>query len=307
VTVSDDDLGTDSAGTTVTVDNVPPQLANVAVTSPIDENDVATLTGSITDPGTLDTFTVTVDWGDGSPVDTFSYAAGTTTFSETHQYLDDDPSGTSSDNCNIAVTVNDDDLGADSDGVLVTVNNVAPQLANIVVTSPIDENDFATLSGDIIDPGTLDTFTLTVDWGDGNIDMYNYGAGTTSFSETHQYQDDNPTGTPSGTYPLTLSIVDDDGGSTTFGGATLVNGSFETGDLTGWTIIDNGSYVQTSPTVVSGGTDGSYMSLLTTPGQYIPSWGTAYTCAQCEMFAALARLIARVIAFLRHDGLADSR
>jgi len=30
-------------------------------------------------------------------------------------------------------------------------------------------------------------------------------------------------------------------------------------------------------------------------------------CAQCEMFAALARLIARVIAFLRHDGLADSR
>jgi hypothetical protein len=30
-------------------------------------------------------------------------------------------------------------------------------------------------------------------------------------------------------------------------------------------------------------------------------------CAQREMFAALASFLARVIAFLRHDDLADSR
>jgi hypothetical protein len=30
----------------------------------------------------------------GSPVQTFSYGAGTTAFSETHRHLDDNPTGT---------------------------------------------------------------------------------------------------------------------------------------------------------------------------------------------------------------------
>ncbi len=36
-------------------------------------------------------------------------------------------------------------------------------------------------------------------------------------------------------------------------------------------------------------------------------WWFDKNCAQREMFAALAIFLARVIAFLRHDGLADSR
>ncbi len=213
ITVTDDDGYSSSDTFTVTVSNVAPALALDPV-SAIDENDVATLTGSITDPGTLDTFTVTVDWADGSPVEIFSYDAGTTTFTETHQYLDDDPSGTPSDNYNIAVTVSDDDLGTDSANAVVTVNNVASELVNMAVTSPIDEDDVATLTGDIIDPGTLDTFALTVDWGDGSaLETFNYPAGTTSFSETHQYLDDDPSGTGSDTYNVTATLADDDGTS----------------------------------------------------------------------------------------------
>jgi Ca2+-binding RTX toxin-like protein len=199
------------------VNNVAPVLSDLNVTSPIDENDMVTLTGTITDPGTLDTFTLNVDWGDGSAVESFSYAAGTTSFSETHQYLDDDPSGTQSDIYTIGVTVTDDDTGSDVASTTVTVNNVAPVLSDLNVTSPIDENDMVTLTGTITDPGTLDTFTLNVDWGDplspNNIEEYTFAAGTTSFELTHQYLDDNPSGTESDDYTIDLTITDDDTGT----------------------------------------------------------------------------------------------
>jgi hypothetical protein len=38
----------------------------VGTTAPINENGTATLTGTITDPGTKDTFTLTVNWGEGA-------------------------------------------------------------------------------------------------------------------------------------------------------------------------------------------------------------------------------------------------
>jgi hypothetical protein len=92
----------------------------------VDENQSTTLTGTITDPGTLDTFTLVVNWGDGSPVDVYNYPAGTTSFSETHQYLDDDPTGTPSDDYTIDVTVTDDDTGSDTASITLTVANVSP-------------------------------------------------------------------------------------------------------------------------------------------------------------------------------------
>ena len=53
-----------------------------------------------------------------------------------HQYLDDNPSGTPTDDYPIAVTVTDSDGASDTESTTVTVNNVAP-----VITS---------LSGDVI-------------------------------------------------------------------------------------------------------------------------------------------------------------
>ena len=60
----------------------------------VNKNGVTTLTGTITDPGAQDTFTLVVDWGDGSALESFMYATGATSFSETHRYLDDNPSAT---------------------------------------------------------------------------------------------------------------------------------------------------------------------------------------------------------------------
>ena len=97
--------------------NVAPELADLVATS-IDEDGVTTLTGTITDPGTLDTFTLDVNWGDAlSPdnLETYSFAASTTTFELTHQYLDDNPTKTTSDSYTISVTAtscrNSNELG----------------------------------------------------------------------------------------------------------------------------------------------------------------------------------------------------
>ncbi|MDB5390517.1 MAG: algE [Planctomycetaceae bacterium] len=225
VTVTDDDHLSGSSQSTVTVSNVAPVLTNLLATT-IDENGVATLTGQIVDPGTQDTFTLNVNWGDAlSPDNTqvFTFAAGTTSFSLTHQYLDDNPTGTPSDQYTIGLTVADDDTGMSNNSTQVTVNNVAPVLTSLTATT-IDENGTTTLTGGIVDPGTLDTFTLNINWGDplspDNVQTVTYAAGTTAFSLTHQYLDDNPSGTPSDQYTIAMTISDDDTG--TSNNSTLV-------------------------------------------------------------------------------------
>ncbi|MBK9051528.1 MAG: DUF11 domain-containing protein [Chloroflexi bacterium] len=215
LTLTDDDTGSDTDSDTITVSNVAPTLSGVTATANVNEGGVVTLSGTITDPGTLDTFSLVVNWGDGSAPQTFNYAAATTTFSETHTYQDDNPTATPSDNITISLTLTDDDTGSDTDSASITANNVAPTLSAVAATN-INENGSTTLSGTIIDPGTLDTFSLVVNWGDGSApETFNYGAGTTSFSETHTYLDDNPTGTPSDGYTISLSLTDDDTGNDT--------------------------------------------------------------------------------------------
>ena len=215
-----------TAQTSTIVKNVAPVVSLNSVAA-IDENSSATLSGSFVDPGTLDNHTVTINWGDGSPNTVLNLSTGARNFSASHQYLDDDPSVTSSDNYPISVTVADDDTGVGSASTSVTVNNVDPVVSNVAITSPIDENDSATLTGNISDVGTKDTFTLDVDWGDGNAQTFSYPAGTVSFSESHQYLDDDPTVTSSDDYDVTVTLKDDDGGSSSATGGVSGVMTFE--------------------------------------------------------------------------------
>src|SRR5439155_480485 len=101
-----------AASTTVTVNNVAPAGLTLTPTlAAINENGTVTVSGTLSDPGTLDTHTVTFVWQDGSSNTVVPLAAGVTTFSTTHQYLDDNPTGTASDIYAVGVTVADDDLG----------------------------------------------------------------------------------------------------------------------------------------------------------------------------------------------------
>jgi hypothetical protein len=251
--------------TPVTVLNVAP--GNVTLTaSPgtINEGDSTTLSGSFTDPGTLDTHTVAISWGDGSPNTTLSLAAGVLTFGGvSHQYLDNLPGNAP---YAVSATVTDKDGAAGTGSTAVTVLNVAPASlalalsAGATAATALAEGGSTTLSGTFTDPGTLDThtvarhqplnfqvatfttpgfnnpaggtqktFTASVNWGDGTAPT----AGTVTVTPGSPGV---PTrGTVSGAhtyaqaadYTVTVTVTDDDAGagSATFRMHVLAHGA----------------------------------------------------------------------------------
>jgi streptogramin lyase len=174
-----------------------------------------TISGNITDPGTSDTFTAAVDFGDGSLPQIVPLPVGTTSFSVAHQYVDVVPAGVLSSTNSIQVTVTDKDGGVGSASMSATVHDVAPVLTNLAVT-PVTEGGTAVVSGNIVDPGIHDTFTITANWGDGSSnDMFNFGAGTTSFNVSHRYA-------THGTFPANFTVTDNHTGSTSSGLVVMV-------------------------------------------------------------------------------------
>ena len=207
-------LGTFALATQVAQQpNTAPTLNNLSAPQ-INENGIATLSGNINDPNAADTFTFTVNWGDGSAPQIFNYAAGTTTFSETHRYLDNAAAGSYT----INMTIADSAGGSSTNALFVTVNNVAPTLSNITANpSTILTGGSTTVSGNISDPGTLDSVTVTIDWRDplGGSTVLDLPAGTTSFSAQHQYS-------TAGTYILNVNVRDKDNAATVVNPAATV-------------------------------------------------------------------------------------
>jgi Tol biopolymer transport system component len=192
--------------------NFEPVLSDVAVSSPVDEGSMATVTGRISDPNEGDSFTITVDWGEGLGVQLFEFPAGTRSFELTHPYTDDNPANTSSDNYTISVTVNDHRFGTATGSTVVTVNNVAPLLSGLTVSpSPAVLGSPITLSFNLADPGWVPFVTdesprLTIDWGDGHseiMDPFQPG----QIQATHNYA-------ALGSYMITLHATDNDLGET---------------------------------------------------------------------------------------------
>src|SRR5262249_9005107 len=181
------------------------------------------LTGTIADPGTQDSFTLLVDWGEGSS-QTYNLAAGATSFDVTHAYADNPgPHPSAGGTYAVSVTVTDSDGSTVAGSAAVTVNNVAPPLTDFSAAS-INEGGTTHLTGTIADPGALDSFTLVVNWGDGSSQTYNFAAGTASFDVTHSYAD-NPDPHPSsgGTYVIGVTVTDSDGGTGAASAAVTVN------------------------------------------------------------------------------------
>src|SRR5437763_15896408 len=98
----------------------------------------------------------------------------------------------------------------------LTVIHVAPPITTLPPASSTNENDTYTLAGTFHDPGTLDTHAVVIAWGPGegtttlgNADLTYLGNGDWSFSASHQYLDDNPSGTPSDLYTVAVTVTDD--------------------------------------------------------------------------------------------------
>jgi PKD repeat protein len=198
VTVEDDDgdSGTDSS--TVDVANVAPSVTIDSLPGTVDEGDTVALDASFSDPGSADTHTATVDWGDGT-TESVSVDQTADTLSASHTY-DDNGSYP------VTVTVEDDDGGTDTVSEGIDVNNVAPTIDSVSLPSSADEGDTVALDASFSDPGSADTHTATVDWGDGTSDSVSVDQSTDTLSASHTY-DDN------GSYTVTVTVEDDDGGS----------------------------------------------------------------------------------------------
>ncbi len=250
LTVNDDDSGTTSATFTVTVNNVAPTLT-AAPNQTVNEGSLLSITdiGKFTDPGfdnplnvggeTTETFTFAINWGDGRPVDSGSATIDTLgvngvltagSFDGSHIYADN---GTYT----VTLTVNDDDSGTTSATFAVTVNNVAPTLT-AAPNQTVNEGSLLSITdiGKFTDPGfdnplnvggeTTETFTFAINWGDGRpvdsgsatIDTPGANGVLTagSFDGSHIYADN-------GTYTVTLTVNDDDSGTTSATFTVLVN------------------------------------------------------------------------------------
>src|SRR5204862_4903187 len=104
----------------------------------------------------------------------------------------------------------------------IEVDKFAPTLTvgsrNGTAGNPIDEGrqDF-TANIQIQDPGRIDTFTGTVDFGDGSGQQNLTINSNRTFSLTHNYGDN-------GAYTVSINVTDKDGGSTSLSlTVTVVN------------------------------------------------------------------------------------
>ena len=164
----------------------------------IDEGGTFASSGSFTDEDE-DTWTATVDYGDGSVVQPLTLNSDKT-FNLSHMYLDNG-------NYTVTVTVSAGDGDQGVDTAVVTVENVAP-----VVDAG---SDISTSSGQTInieagfnDPGVNDNpWSIMIDWGDespiinGSSDVQ----GADTITGTHQYL-------VPGIYTVIVTVIDKDGG-----------------------------------------------------------------------------------------------
>ena len=81
------------------------------------------------------------------------------------------------------------------------VDNVAPEIVNIIKPTTIKEGEQVTFTANVTDPGIKDTLTYSWNFGDGTAPAIDRDA-------THTFADN-------GKYNVVLTVTDKDGGNTT--------------------------------------------------------------------------------------------
>jgi hypothetical protein len=149
-------------------------------------------------------YTVTVNWGDGTSSTTFT-TSSQGALSAAHKFAND-----RSTPYTVSVTVTDSASTSSTGSFVVTVSNLAP---SVTITAPtvgtsVFTGTSLTARASFTDPGTADTHTCTIAWGDGTTTTGTIsesgGAGTCSASKTY---------TAAGSYTITIKVTDNAGAS----------------------------------------------------------------------------------------------
>jgi hypothetical protein len=168
--------------------------------------------------------TATAHDPDGDPL-TYSWAVGTTggdsgiscpitdadnTNAAASVNCNDDSDDATGGTFKLTLSVSDDHGHTTSQDTTLDVNNAAPSFNTgkpaFVSANVTCANRSVTLDFAYSDPGSNDTQTASIDWGDGNTSNLT-AAQTATGSASHQYNSGGP-------YTATVNITDDDNGST---------------------------------------------------------------------------------------------
>ncbi|HEY7282031.1 MAG TPA: FG-GAP-like repeat-containing protein [Actinomycetota bacterium] len=170
----------------------------------IDEGDTPHLTGNVAGLVTgCGPVGLAINWGDGSATENRSQP-GNGSFDFPHTYPDDNPVGTPATDT-VTVDLTDQCQGTGHAESSVLVSNVPPQFDSVRVF-PRGPRQTTTLDVAFTDPGSLDTFTFTVDWGDAAEPEQLQLPAVQRIRVHHAYPE-------AGGYLITIGIQDDDGGS----------------------------------------------------------------------------------------------
>ncbi len=184
----------------VTILNVDPEIAGAAGGS-LTEGGSFTATGEVIDPNSTG-WTLRVDYGDGTGVETVPVDAASRTFALTHRYLDDGV-------YTVRLEVTDNHGGSGSATLKVEVLNAPPIPGEPLLSATrvgIDTPVRLTLP--FVDPGILDRHTATVEWGDGSVTgaVVSSAGGSGRVTAEHAYAEP-------GVYRIRVVVTDNAGAS----------------------------------------------------------------------------------------------
>ncbi|MGF1461514.1 MAG: cadherin-like domain-containing protein [Leptolyngbyaceae cyanobacterium] len=221
IQVNDGDGGSDTVAFSVNVTpeaDAPTALNLTASANQIDEGDAITLNGSFIDPDVGDTFTVTINWNDGTEDTvlttddlTFNAVNNTYSFNSGHQFL-------TNDDVSVVVTVQDSFGKTAIASESIIIENVPPELSPGSTFIEIDEDD----SGTIVFTAT-DTTATEFNWS--ILEQGNDGTASVSITDTNATQ--SVTYTPDenffGSYSFVVQVSDGDGGTKAANVTVFVN------------------------------------------------------------------------------------
>ena len=233
VTACDDESRCADDLVKVTVFNLPVEILSMELSGDLEGSSLE-LTVPFNDPGTLDSHTATVYWGDGSPIEQATASISEIPFgppgsqdgldgtlTRFHIYADNG-------SFTVKVCIDDDDQARTCQSLRTLIGNVAPTVSALVLDrTVINEGDPVPIdvSASFTDPGFTrpstnsdESFSATIDWGDGRhpepaasvaFASDNGGEGVLSSGtiglNSHIYGDD-------AVYTITVCVADDDDG-----------------------------------------------------------------------------------------------